>query len=77
MRFLPALLFALVSTLAACEPAQAQPDAVAKTYADAWQKADHQKMWSLLTDSSQQRVGTEGFIGRLPLIADAMTLRTL
>ena len=77
MRFLPALLFALVSTLAACEPAQPQPDAVAKSYADAWQKADHQKMWSLLTDSSQQRVGTEGFIGRLPLIADAMTLKTL
>ncbi|MDO8506200.1 MAG: penicillin-binding transpeptidase domain-containing protein [Candidatus Limnocylindria bacterium] len=77
MRFLPALLFALVSTLAACEPAQPQPDAVAKSYADAWQKADHQKMWSLLTDSSQQRVGTEGFIDRLPLIADAMTLRAL
>ena len=77
MRCLPALLFALVSTLAACEPAQPQPDAVAKSYADAWQRADYQKMWSLLSDSSQQRVGTEGFVDRLPLIAAAMTLRTL
>lgn len=76
-RVLPAVLFALVSVLAACEPAQPQPDAVAKTYADAWQKGDYQKMWSLLTDGSQQRVGTEGFVDRLPRIAEEMTLKTL
>src|SRR5207247_4752307 len=69
-RSLPALLFAVVSVLAACEPAQPQPDAVAKSYAEAWKKADYQKMWSLLSDGAQQRVGTDGFIDRLPRIAD-------
>ena len=76
-RSLPALLFAVVSVLAACEPAQPQPDAVAKSYAEAWKKADYQKMWSLLSDGAQQRVGTDGFIDRLPRIADEMTLRSL
>ena len=77
MRALPAMLFALVSVLAACEPAQPKPDAVAQQYADAWQKSDYQKMWSLLTDASQQAVGTEGFIDRLPRIGEEMTLRSL
>jgi penicillin-binding protein 2 len=76
-RSLPALLFAVVSVLAACEPAQPQPDAVAKSYAEAWKKADYQKMWSLLTDGAQQRAGTEGFIDRLPRIAEEMTLKSL
>jgi hypothetical protein len=51
LRALPAFLFALVFVLSACEPAQPQPDAVAKDYADAWQKADYQKMWGLLTEA--------------------------
>jgi penicillin-binding protein 2 len=72
MRSWPAFLFAVVSVLAACEPAQPQPDAVAKSYAEAWQKADYQSMWSLLTDGSQKAVGTAGFIDRLPRIAQEM-----
>src|SRR4051812_32238717 len=77
MRILPAFLFALVFVLSACEPAQPQPDAVAKTYAEAWQKADYQQMWSLLTDESQKAIGTEGFIDRLPRIAQEMTQTSL
>lgn len=72
MRSWTVLLFAVVSVLAACEPAQPQPDAVAKSYADAWQKADYQTMWGLLTDASQQAVGTAGFSDRLPRIAQEM-----
>src|SRR5256885_10350153 len=77
MRSLPALLFAVTSFLAACEPSQPQPDAVAKSYAELWQKADYQKMWELFTDDAKARVGTEGFVDRLPRIADEMTLKTL
>jgi len=77
MRSVPALLFAIVSVLAACEPGQPQPDAVAKSYAAAWQKADYQAMWALLGSEAQQRVGTEGFVDRLPRIAEEMTLRSL
>jgi penicillin-binding protein 2 len=66
------VLFALVSVLAACEPAQPPPDAVAKSYAAAWQKADFQTMWGLLTDGSQQAVGPAGFLDRLPRIAQEM-----
>ena len=72
MRSWTVFLFAAVSVLAACEPAQPQPDAVAKSYAEAWQKADHQTMWGLLTDGSQQAVGTAGFIERIPRIAQEM-----
>ena len=57
-----ALLIAATGVLAACEPAQPQPDAVAKSYADLWQKADYQKMWDLLSDNAKARVGTEGFV---------------
>src|SRR5688500_2679807 len=53
------------------------PDPVAKAYADAWMKGEYQTMWDLLTEESQQRVGTEAFIDRFPLIAEAMTLRSL
>ena len=77
VRILPALLFALVAVLGACEPAQPQPDSVAKAYAGAWQKSDYQAMWALLTQASQQAVGTEGFIDRLPRIAQEMTLSSL
>jgi len=34
-------------------------------------------MWDLLTDESRARVGTAGFVDRLPLIAQEMTLRSL
>lgn len=71
------LLFVVLAVLSACEPAQPQPDAAAKSYAQAWQKADYQSMWALLSDAAQQRVGTEGFIDRLPRIAEEMTLRSL
>jgi penicillin-binding protein 2 len=77
MRLWPAILFAIASTLAACEPAQPQPDSVARDYAAAWKKADYQKMWSLLTDGAQQRVGTDGFVDRLPRIAQEMTLGSI
>src|SRR2546423_11033163 len=77
MRSLPAVLFGVTAILAACEPSQPQPDAVAKSYAELWQKADYQKMWDLLTDEAKARLGTEGFIDRLPRIAEEMTLKTL
>src|ERR1700741_2029420 len=77
VRILPAFLFALVAVLGACEPAQPQPDSVAKAYAAAWQKSDYQAMWALLTQASQQALGTEGFIDRLPHIAQEMTLSSL
>jgi len=34
-------------------------------------------MWDLFTEESRQRVGTGGFIDRLPRIAEEMTLRSL
>jgi len=77
MRLAPALLFVLASALAGCEGAQPQPDAAAKAYAAAWQKADYQAMWALVSSEAQQRVGTEGFVDRLPRIAEEMTLRSL
>ena len=76
-RVAAAVLFTLVSVLAACEPSQPQPDAAAKAYADAWKQADYQKMWSLLTDAAQKQYGTDGFTERLPRIAQEMTLKTL
>ena len=77
MRPLLVAILAALSVLAACEPAQPQPDAVAKSYAELWQKADYQKMWDLLTDDAKARVGTEGFVDRLPRIAEEMTLKSL
>ncbi|TMB95947.1 MAG: hypothetical protein E6J38_04780, partial [Chloroflexi bacterium] len=77
MRLAPALLFVLASALAGCEAAQPQPDAAAKAYAAAWQKADYQAMWALVSSEAQQRVGAEGFVDRLPRIAEEMTLRSL
>ena len=77
MRALFAAVITATFVLAACEPAQPPPDAVAKTYAEAWLKKDYQKMWDLFTDGAKARVGTEGFIDRLPRIADEMTLKSL
>jgi len=50
---------------------------VAIRYAELWTKGDVQEMWELLTPASQQRVGTAGFVERLPLIAEEMSLLSL
>ena len=77
MRSLIPLLYAAVAVASACEALPPAPDPVAKAYAEAWTKGHYQEMWDLLTEESRQRVGTEGFIDRLPRIAEEMTLRSL
>jgi penicillin-binding protein 2 len=77
LRSLVPILYAALAVASACEPLPPSPDPVARAYADAWMKREYQAMWDLLTEESRERVGTEGFIDRLPLIADAMTLRSL
>ena len=77
MRSLIPLLYTALAIAAACEPIPPSPDPVAKQYAEAWTKGQYKEMWDLLTDDSRQRVGTEGFIDRLPRIAEEMTLRSL
>src|SRR6266511_1955801 len=74
---LVALLYAALAVASACEALPPSPDPVAKQYAEAWTKGHYQEMWDLLTEESRQRVGTEGFIDRLPRIAEEMTLRSL
>jgi penicillin-binding protein 2 len=74
--FIP-LLYAALAVASACEALPPSPDPVAKAYAEAWTKGQYKEMWDLLTDESRERVGTAGFIDRLPLIAEQMTLRTL
>src|SRR3981081_4360171 len=56
-------------------PPAAEP--TARAYAAAWAKGDYQAMWDLLTDESKARVGEDGFIKRLPRIAEEMTLKSL
>jgi penicillin-binding protein 2 len=77
LRSLIPILYAAVAVASACVPMPPSPDPVAKAYADAWMKGEYQTMWDLLTEESQRRVGTEAFIDRFPLIAEAMTLRSL
>ena len=77
MRSLIPLLYAALAVATACEAVPPSPDPVAKLYAEAWTKGNYQEMWDLLTDESRQRVGTEGFLDRLPRIAEEMTLRSL
>ncbi|MEP6693481.1 MAG: penicillin-binding transpeptidase domain-containing protein [Chloroflexota bacterium] len=77
MRSLIPLLYAALSVATACEALPPSPDPVAKAYAEAWTKSNYQEMWDLLTDESRQRIGSEGFIERLPRIAQEMTLLTL
>ena len=72
------VLFFVASVLAACQqagPPSAGP--TARAYAEAWQKGDVQAMWALLTEESKQRVGEEGFVQRIPRIAEEMTLTSL
>jgi penicillin-binding protein 2 len=75
--FLVPLLYAALAVATACEAVPPSPDPVAKAYADAWTKGHYQEMWDLLTEESRERIGTEGFIDRLPRIAEEMTLRSL
>ena len=75
--FLISLLYAALAVASACEALPPSPDPVAKAYAEAWTKGQYKEMWDLLTDESRQRIGTEGFIDRLPRIAEEMTLRSL
>ena len=72
-----ALLFLASAVLAGCEPGPPAPEPVAIKYAESWRTSDYQSMWGLFTAGSQQRVGTTGFIDRLPRIAEEMTLRSL
>ncbi len=71
------VLFLVGVVLQACEPGPPAPEPVAIAYATAWVKNDYRTMWSLLTPASQQRVGTAGFIDRLPRIAEEMTARSV
>lgn len=78
-RFAPGLvaLAVVASLFAACEPQPPAAEPVARAYAAAWAKGDYQAMWDLLTDESKARVGEDGFIKRLPRIAEEMTLKSL
>ncbi|HUG55855.1 MAG TPA: penicillin-binding transpeptidase domain-containing protein, partial [Candidatus Limnocylindrales bacterium] len=67
----------LVTSLVACQPGPPPAGPVAQAYAAAWSRADHQAMWELLTEESRERVGAEGFLDRLPLIAAEMSLTAL
>lgn len=69
--------FVAIVVSAGCEPAPPAPEPAARAYAAAWSKADHDAMWALLSDESRQRVGEEGFLKRLPRIAEEMTQRAL
>lgn len=71
------ILTVISSLFAACEPQPPAAEPVAKAYAAAWVKGDYQAMWALLTDESKAKVGEDGFIGRLPRIAQEMTLASL
>jgi len=79
VRLVPALVVLTVvsSLFAACEPQPPAPEPVARAYAAAWAAGDYQAMWALLTDASRTRVGEDGFIKRLPRIAEEMSLRAL
>src|SRR5437867_3015834 len=78
-RFAPGLvgLVLVASIMAACEPQPPAADPTARAYAAAWAKGDYQAMWALLTDESKAKVGADGFIARLPRIAEEMTQTSL
>jgi penicillin-binding protein 2 len=63
--------------LDACEPGPPPAEPIARQYAVAWQKADYQAMWDLLTDDVKAQVTPAGFTERLPRIADEMTLTSI
>ena len=70
-------LTVVASLFAACEPQPPAAEPVARAYAAAWTKGDYQAMWAFLTDESKARVGEDGFIARLPRIAEEMTQKSL
>jgi len=73
-----AVLLTVASVAGACQEAgPPAPEPVARAYAEAWQKGDLRAMWDLLTSESRERVGEDGFIARLPRIAEEMSLRSL
>lgn len=73
-----AVLFAIAAVASACQEAgPPAPEPVARAYAEAWQKGDVRAMWDLLTPESRERTGEEGFVARLPRIAEEMSLRSL
>jgi len=67
----------IASLFAACAPQPPAAEPVAKAYAAAWMRGDYGAMWALLTDESKTRVGEDGFIKRLPRIAEEMTQKSL
>ena len=71
------IAFVAIVVSAGCEPAPPAPEPAARAYAAAWSKSDFDAMWALLSDESHQRVGEEGFLKRLPRIAEEMTQRAL
>ncbi|MHB8631925.1 MAG: penicillin-binding protein 2 [Candidatus Limnocylindria bacterium] len=79
VRVVPGLVaFTVVASIfAACAPQPPAAEPVARAYAADWVKGDYPAMWSLLTDGSKARVGEDGFIKRLPRIAEEMTLTSL
>src|SRR5260221_5705995 len=70
-------LVVVASLFAACEPQPPAADPTARAYAASWVKGDYQAMWDLLTDESKAKVGQDGFIARLPRIAEEMTQTSL
>ena len=72
-----AVLWLVASIFAACEPQPPAPEPVARAYAAAWTKGDYDAMWTLLSNESRARVGEDGFLKRLPRIAEEMTLVSL
>ena len=72
-----AVLLVSASIFAACEPQPPAAEPVAKAYALAWVNGDYQAMWALLTEESKAKVGEDGFIKRLPRIAEEMTQTSL
>jgi penicillin-binding protein 2 len=71
------VLSVIASIFAACEPQPPAAEPVAKAYALAWTKGDYGAMWALLTEESKAKVTEDGFIKRLPRIAEEMTLGSL
>ena len=73
-----AFLLTVASVAGACQEAgPPAPEPAARAYAEAWQRGDLRAMWDLLTPESRERVGEDGFIARLPRIAEEMSLRSL
>ncbi|TME64639.1 MAG: hypothetical protein E6I51_01680 [Chloroflexi bacterium] len=63
-----ALAIQTAAILGSCTPGPPTPEPIARQYAAAWEKADYQTMWALLTDDAKTQVTTAGFVDRLPRI---------